>query len=164
MVIVREGIGGGDTGGDSGAGKNSCGNSDNGVKRSGEENSDVEWTELDEDESVSKADLEERPLEFEKYETDEKIKYEIVDRQKGAYIQYLRDVHALQSLPQWDIQTLSKVNIINPHNIGIANFEERLIRRECNEGFSTFKPAKTIHRRSKKIIDPRTGKGKDLHL
>ncbi|KAI3776897.1 hypothetical protein L1987_46687 [Smallanthus sonchifolius] len=167
---------------DSGAGEKFGGNGGN---ESGRDNSDVEWTESDDDESLSEADLGESLPEFEKDRTDEKIEYETVDGQKvetdfsldrskwfkphhpihdpliqkikpkktentskiiswmydsvkdmfivkrrSGDIQCFRYIHALQSLPRWDIRTLSKLDIINPHNIGVANFAESLILRE----------------------------------
>ncbi|KAI3762722.1 hypothetical protein L1987_53163 [Smallanthus sonchifolius] len=35
-----------------------------------------------------------------------------------------------------------------------------LIRRQSEDSFTTFKSAKSFHRRSKKVIDPRTGTDK----
>ncbi|KAI3797768.1 hypothetical protein L1987_33031 [Smallanthus sonchifolius] len=55
---------------------------------------------------------------------------------------------------------LSTLDIINTPNYSEASDLQVLIRNQCEHGFTTFKPQKTHQRRSKKVIDPVTGKGK----
>ncbi|KAI3774077.1 hypothetical protein L1987_48620 [Smallanthus sonchifolius] len=143
-----EGDDGGDAGGDGGDGEN-FGDDDNGGKGSRGDNFNVEWTESDDDESVETNFSLDRskwfkplpsildPIVQKPKKTDDiskiiswmydSVKDLFVIKRKGGGIQYYIDVHALQSLPCWDIRTLSKLNIINPHNIGVANFAESFI-------------------------------------
>ncbi|MFS7986670.1 hypothetical protein Hanom_Chr11g01013021 [Helianthus anomalus] len=78
----------------------------------------------------------------------------------GGVIQYFKTGLDMQSLPRWDIRELGNFDMINPiyNNIG-ADFE-RLILRECNRGFTVFKPQRARQRVSKTTKDPITGKGK----
>ncbi|KAI3824646.1 hypothetical protein L1987_06113 [Smallanthus sonchifolius] len=55
---------------------------------------------------------------------------------------------------------LATLNLINPSNNPAANDFQNFFRNQCEHGFTTSQPRKTKRRRSKRRIDPITGKGK----
>ncbi|MFS8003933.1 hypothetical protein Hanom_Chr13g01219691 [Helianthus anomalus] len=66
----------------------------------------------------------------------------------------------MQCVPRWDIHELRNLDMINPTYSSIRADFERLILRECNRGFTVFKPQHPRRRVLKTTKDPITGKGK----
>ncbi|MFS8034575.1 hypothetical protein Hanom_Chr17g01582771 [Helianthus anomalus] len=88
------------------------------------------------------------------------LKGMFIMERRGGVIQYFKTGYNMTSLPRWDIRELRRLELINPTNSSIGADFERLILRECNRGFTIFKPQGPGRRVSKTMKDLITGKGK----
>ncbi|KAI3819752.1 hypothetical protein L1987_13600 [Smallanthus sonchifolius] len=145
----------GDTGGDGGTGVNDGGEAGGEASREAAGGGDGGKIGGDGDDGGDK---------FEKDGMNEKIEYETVDRMNVETDFSLDRSKWLKPLPPVPEPLVQKSGVKKTEDISKI-ISSILIRCHCDEGFTTFKTAKTIRCKSMKVIDPPTSKGNvTIHL